>query len=199
MTSPEEISLVEISELDISKRLAAAFLVMESLPPYYSVEGIDKTEMATAVAAMLCEQGSEVEKGFAAVTGDDVAGVLNFIHSESLPSARLISTQKLLKGLSKESGKRFREHLKHYNSDYEAAPENSFYLSRFAIHKSYRGSGLAGKMMERFLLLNKEQGVTPRRFTLHVDQHNHRAIAFYSKYGFTPVNRKKRFVTMLRS
>ena len=160
---------------------------------------IDSAEIATAVAAMLCEQGSEVEKGFAAVTGDDVAGVLNFINSGSLPVARLIGTQKLLKGLSKESGKRFREHLKHYNAEYEAAPENSLYLSRFAIHKSYRGSGLAGIMMGRFLSLNQESGVTPHAFSLHVDQHNHRAIAFYSKYGFAPVNRKKRFVTMLKS
>lgn len=199
MNPSNKFSFVDIATLDEDGGLAAAYLIMESLPPYYKVEGIDEAEMANAVAGMLGEPGSEIGSGFAALCDDQVAGILNFIKAELLPGARLVGAQKLLKRLSGESIKLFREHLRNYNADYGNVPGESLYLSRIAIEKGYQGTGLAGKMMERFLSLNKDSEKKQAGFSLHVDRNNERAIAFYHKYGFTSDSSESRYLTMIRN
>jgi len=199
MTPPEKYSLVDIATLSEAGRLTAAHLVMEALPPYYEVDGIEEAEMANAVAAILGDPGSEIGKGFAALCGDQVAGILNFIKAESLPGARLVGAQKLLKQLSGESVKVFREHLRNYNADFGDVPGGSLYLSRIAIGKGYRGTGLAGQMMERYLTLNNDSEEKQTCFSLHVDRNNERAIAFYRKFGFTSEDSETRYLTMTRN
>lgn len=177
--------------------MTAAFLVMESLPAYYAVDGIDELEMATAVAALIGELESEIEKGYAAVCGNEVVGILTYLYSESLSAARLVGAQTLFKRLSQESARQFRNHLRNYDAGYGTVPAGSIYLSRFAIDKNYRGSGLASQMMELFLSLKDDSGVRRDKFSLHVDQKNERAIAFYRKHGFGIYHIGARYITMV--
>jgi ribosomal protein S18 acetylase RimI-like enzyme len=197
MDMSNNIALVDISAIDSAGRLNAACLVMESLPDYYAVDGIDEIEMAAAVAALIGESQSEIEKGYAAVCGNEVVGILTYLYSESLSAARLVGAQTLFKRLSQESARQFRNHLRNYDAGYGTVPDRSIYLSRFAIHKNYRGSGLASQMMELFLSLKGDPGVRRDTFSLHVDQKNERAIAFYRKHGFGSYHVGSRYITMV--
>ena len=199
MDKSKNITLVNISAIDTAGRLTAAYLVMESLPEYYAVEGIDELEMATAVAALIGESGSEIEKGYAAVCGNEVVGILTYLHSEALSTARLVGAQTLFKRLSQESARQFRNHLRNYEAGYGTVPEGSIYLSRIAIDKYYRGSGLASQMMELLLTLKDDLGVRRDKFSLHVDKKNERAIALYRKHGFGIYHLGSRYITMVLS
>lgn len=199
MAKNENISIVNISAIDESCRLSASYLVIESLPAYYKVDGVDELEMATAVAELIGKPGSEIEKGFAALNGDECVGILAFHRSESLPTVRLVGAQALFKHLSQASAKQFRNHLKHYDAGFGAVTDASIYLSRFAIDERYRGSGLACQMMEIFLSMDHGIGVRLDKFSLHVGRENERAIAFYCKYGFSIHHKDSSYLTMVRS
>jgi GNAT superfamily N-acetyltransferase len=199
MDKSKNISIVNVSAINEDRRLSASYLVMESLPAYYMVDGIDELEMAIAVAGLIGESGSEIEKGYAALCGDEVVGIFTFLYSEVLSTARLVGAQALFKRLSQDSAKKFRNHLKHYDAGFGIVPERSVYLSRFAIDKDYRGSGLANQMMELFLSLEDDFGERRDKFSLHVDRKNERAIAFYSKHGFGTHHTGSRYLTMVRT
>jgi ribosomal protein S18 acetylase RimI-like enzyme len=199
MDKSKNISIVNVSAIDEARRLSASYLVMESLPAYYMVDGIDELEMATAVAGLIGESGSEIEKGYAALSGEEVVGIFTFLCSELLSKARLVGTQALIKRLSHDSAKQFCNHLKHYDAGFGIVPDGSIYLSRFAIDKYYRGSGLASQMIELFLSLEDDFGVRRDKFSLHVDRKNERAIAFYRKHGFGIHHTGSRYLTMVRT
>ncbi len=189
----------DIRKLDEKNRLAASNLVMDSLPVYYRIDGVDDLEMTVAVASLIGKPGSEVEKGIVAIYGIEVVGIATFLQSELLPSARLIGAQALLKLLSDQSRKHFRNNLKNYNTGFAVVPDSSIYLSRFAVDKYYRGKGLAGHMMDQLLLISYSGGDKQKNISLHVDQKNHRAIAFYGKHGFGIHQTGARYLTMVRS
>jgi len=199
MDKSKNISIINVSKLDEAHRLSAAYLVMEALPAYYRIDGIDELEMATAVAGLIGESGSELEKGYAALCGDEVVGILTFLCSELLPPARLVGAQALFKRLSQDSAKQFRNHLRHYDAGFGIVPDGRIYLSRFAIDQYFRGSGLASQMMELFLSLEDASGVRRDKFSLHVDRQNERAIAFYRKHGFGIHYTGSRYLTMVRT
>ena len=200
MDKNREIPIVNISTIDKeNSRLSASRLVMESLPAYYVVDGIDECEMASAVAAMLGKKGSEIEKGYAALYKGEVVGIFTFLYGEELPTARIVGTQTLFKHLSTDSARKFRNHLQHYNGGFGTVPRESIYLSRFAVDKDYRGSGLASRLLEVFLCLEDDNVRGRDQFSLHVDRDNERAIAFYSKHEFYMYHTGLRYLTMVCS
>jgi ribosomal protein S18 acetylase RimI-like enzyme len=199
MDKSKDISIVNVSAIDDSSRLSASYLVMESLPAYYLIDGIDELEMATAVAGLIGASGSEIEKGYAALRGDKVVGIFTFLCSDLLSTARLVGAQAIFKRLSQDSAKQFRNHLKHYDAGFGIVPDGSIYLSRFAIDKYYRGSGLASQMIELFLSIEDDSGLRRDKFSLHVDRKNERAIAFYCKHGFGIHHTGSRYLTMVRT
>lgn len=195
-----DITIVDISELNEQNNLAAAYLVMESLPAYYEVEGIDKAEMAHSVVELIGKPGSETEKGFAALIDNKMVGIATYLSANKLSVAQLVGVQVLLKQLSSGSARIFREHLRSYDTDIEIPIDESIYLARFAVEKSFRGLGLAGKLMDELLSLNHESGGAGHySVSLHVAQGNQRAIAFYQKHGFDLVSTEKRYLTMVCS
>ena len=194
-----EISIIDIAELDEDNRRASSYLIMESLPAYYNVDGINKAEMATAITAILGESGRYLEKGFAALCENKVQGVLTYLLGDELPMARLSGSQTLYKKLSRESGMQFRNNLKHYDAGFGEIPESSVYISRFAVDRSYRGKNLASKMIEMFFNINLKNSDKWKQISLHVDKENLRAIAFYKKHDFTLYNSGPRYLTMVRS
>lgn len=196
---PDCVHFVNISTLDAKSRLSASILVIESLPIYYRVDGVDDAEMSAAVAGLIGQPGSEIEQGFAAICGVEVTGIATFIKSELLPRARLIGAQALFRLLSEQSGKHFRTSLKNYNTGFGPIPDGSIYLSRFAVDQHYRGKGLAGQMMNRFLSSRHSDGDKRNKVFLHVDQSNHLGIAFYSKHGFAVHHTGTRYLTMVCS
>ena len=64
----------------------------------------------------------------------------------------------------------------------ELAGKNVIELERLYVDKWFIGKNVGKLLMERCLLLAKEQGFTT--VWLGVWEHNHRAIAFYAKRGF---------------
>lgn len=194
----KDISILNIDSIEGLYRLSAAHLVMQSLPLFYHVDGIEDGEIATAIAASIGGRGSEIEKGYVAVYGDQAVGILTFIEGKMLASARLVGVQAVLKHLSRNSAKLFMRHLKHYDADYGSVPDTSIYLGRFAISQAYRGSGLANQMMDVFLtsMLGGEQRIGT--YSLHVDSSNKRAIAFYRKHSFSISQSDSRYLTMIR-
>jgi ribosomal protein S18 acetylase RimI-like enzyme len=193
------ISIVQLSALEESQRLKSAYLVMESLPTYYNVDGIEEPEMAAAVAHLIGKPGSEIERGFAALCGDNIVGILSFIPGQLLPRARLIGAQALIRLLPSESAQLFRNHLRGYDAGFGRVPDQSLYLARFAIERHLRGSGLAAEMMNVYLSVEIESEAKPDFFTLHVDKENERAIAFYRKYKFLNHFQGPRYMTMIRN
>lgn len=196
---PSNLHFDDIRKLDEKNCLAASNLLMDSLPVYYRIDGVDDSEMVAAVALLIGKPGSEIEKGFAAIRGAEVSGIATFLKSESLAHARLIGAQALFKLLSNQSAKHFRNSLKNYNAGFGAVPEDSIYLSRFAVDKNYKGKGLAGLLMDRFLSSIDNEGGKQNKAALHVDRENRRAIAFYSKHGFKIHEAGTRYLTMVCS
>lgn len=196
MDSTAGIPLVNLASLSDSCRLQAAFLVMESLPSYYRAEGIGAAKMAAGIAQMIGFPKSEMENGFAALDNGEAVGILTFLPGASLPAARLTGAQVLLRNLGPESGGRFREHLKQYDADFGPVSLDSIYLSRLAIAEKYYGTGLAGRMMAKFLAVGEVAGTKPGEFSLHVDRANSRATAFYRKHGFEVIASGTRYLTM---
>ncbi|RJP84254.1 MAG: N-acetyltransferase [Desulfobacteraceae bacterium] len=190
------IRFADISVLDEKSRLSVSHLVIESLPVYYRSDGMDDAEMVAAVAGLIGHAGSEIEKGFAAFCGTNVAGTATFLHSEHLQRARLVGAQALLRLLSGPSARQFRNNLKNYNTGFAEVPDGAIYLSRFAVDPYYRGKGLADQMMERFLSLRPDGGDRWSRAFLHVDRQNHRAVAFYTRHGFGVYEPGERYLTM---
>lgn len=62
-------------------------------------------------------------------------------------------------------------------------------IERFYFFKKYHGTGVAHALME-YILLDAEKRCAGWVF-LGVDVNNHRAIRFYSRYGFTVFGRKE--------
>ena len=59
---------------------------------------------------------------------------------------------------------------------------NEMYLSKFYVHKSQRGKGVARCMLELMIHAAKEEGL--EKISLNVNRHNDLAIGAYEKMGF---------------
>ena len=68
----------------------------------------------------------------------------------------------------------------------ELAGQGAIELERLYVTKTFIGKNVGKVLMERCLSLAKEQGFAT--VWLGVWEHNHRAIAFYTKCGFTKFN-----------
>jgi GNAT superfamily N-acetyltransferase len=60
---------------------------------------------------------------------------------------------------------------------------NTLYINTIWTHPDWRGTGLADLLMEQALLLSRTYGL--QGISLHVWCDNHRALAFYSRHGFS--------------
>lgn len=185
--------------MDEGYRVPAAYLVLESLPLYYQVPGMNNEDMAACVAESLGQEGGELGRGLVALHKNLVAGVLTYISGEKLTRARLVSTHFLLRHLSESSSALFREHLKTYHADFGEIPKYSLYISRFTVGESYRGSGIADRIMKTFLSLVESSSQNQNTASLHVDKHNERAIAFYRKHDFRIYEKDSYYRTMIYS
>lgn len=194
---PGESLVVGLDELGGEELLQAARLVMTSLPPYYEVEGIPEPEMAEAVAACLGERRSETSDGLVLRAATGALGIVTYIPARTLRVARLIGAQGLLKRLSPESVRLFKENLAGYDTGYGPVPSEGLYISRIAVTPEVRGRGLARQLWDAVLASPTCFGDGPRQVSLHVDRANERAIAFYGKLGFVEREQGTRYLTML--
>jgi len=193
----KHISIVSVDALNEHHRLSAAYLIMQSLPLYYEVDGIDESDIAIAVAESIGAKGTETESCFVALCENQSMGILTFLSAHSLDAARLSGAQSILKLLPRNRVRLFLNHLKQYDADYGRVPDDSIYVGRFAVDESYRGSGLAKRLFDTFLnSLVEHEGVN-NTCSLHVDASNKRAISFYLKCGFKVIDPSLRYQTMV--
>ena len=67
--------------------------------------------------------------------------------------------------------------------------DNELYLSKFYLHKSHRGQGMARQMMDFVIAEAKKTGASS--VTLNVNKYNDLAIAVYEKLGFKRLRSEK--------
>lgn len=183
----KNISLVNFTDISQSQKKASALLIMEALPEYYSIEGVDGEEMAAALVALMDVPESDVGAGFSAICDGEVVATMTHVpnQSVSVKKAQLTGTLGMLRKLSKESAQLMRDNLRDYSRAFPEVPEDRYYLARYTLSRRLRGTGLAQPLMEAWMALCVEHaGVETLLFSLHVDRSNHRAIGLYRKIGF---------------
>lgn len=67
--------------------------------------------------------------------------------------------------------------------------ETELYLSKFYLHKSQRGQGMARQMMD--FVINEARKINASSVTLNVNKGNDLAIAVYEKLGFRKIRSEK--------
>ena len=83
-----------------------------------------------------------------------------------------------------------------FSNQLSKIPLESYYLSRFSIIESMRGSGLANKIMEDFIYSGRKYP----NYSLHAKASNERAIRFYIKNDFSQYsNEKTDFLSFYRN
>ncbi|MEW5959537.1 MAG: GNAT family N-acetyltransferase, partial [Chloroflexota bacterium] len=56
------------------------------------------------------------------------------------------------------------------------------HLNRLAVHPDYQGRGIGAQLLHRALSDVRARGV--HKITLNTQEHNHRSIALYQRFGF---------------
>ncbi|MCK5811576.1 MAG: GNAT family N-acetyltransferase [Clostridiales bacterium] len=65
--------------------------------------------------------------------------------------------------------------------------ENSLFLSKFYVHKNFRGLKIASSMMKQVFLFSKKHELTSVFLT--VNKHNTHSISIYKHFGFSITNK----------
>lgn len=175
--------------------LAAAALIYESFPEYYDLIPLSRPELLALIADHIGVENSELSRTVVAVDGSEVVGVYAEQDSNSLKACELICYHRISKALSPESRPRFRERLEAFRKAVPPVPKDSCHLTRFAVAKDRRGTGLATELLQHYA-----DTPTARHYmtlSLHVRADNERAIRFYRKCNFVPLAQTDRYVSMV--
>jgi|GEM_PF-6938511 len=178
----EDYQFVQQDKLSEIQRVAAAGLVVESLPQYYEAILRVTANKQQAITGMLGIAGGETENTYAAVRADGtVTGIVSGVASRSLKRAQLIDMQTLFREFTREQ----RETLQLTLADISRQTQNvatvGWYLTRISIAPGDRGNGLADALMDIFF----SQSPDAPEYSLHVHKDNARAISFYHRHGFS--------------
>jgi len=185
--------LTPIALLDRQQRLEAAQLIYASLPEFYQQFGISTLTLFSSIADQLCKKNNELEHGYALVHGALVIGVYTAYPAEESKIRQIFSMLALQKTLTPEQRKTLHEKMGHSWHHFSQAPAGSYYLSRIAVGKLWRGQGLADQLLNHF----SSAATDWKYLSLHVYANNLAALAFYRRHGFVHQDQKGQEIYLL--
>jgi ribosomal protein S18 acetylase RimI-like enzyme len=175
-----ERSFIPCRELAASGKLAAAELIIESLPDLYLSTRIRHPDLQHLIADQFQDDGTELFTAYAMSCGEGVDGVFAAYPARHGRELQEGSTFRLISETGPENRPHFEDWLFRHRARIAPIPADSFYLARFAIAPRRRGTGDADHLLRKYLSLAAGLAIC----SLHVSNLNHRAIAFYKKRGF---------------
>jgi GNAT superfamily N-acetyltransferase len=176
-------AVVCAKELGVAERWEAAGLARESFEEYFDKLDLPEDVLLRILEAEFLEPATELSCTRVALDVEErVVGVVT-----AFPSAEIVERQQatlfhLLSSIDDDAAERVLQMSGCHRNGVPPAPRGSYYLARFAVTKSRRGSGDAALMFQGF----REAARSFATIALHVNRANVRAQAFYSKQGMLP-------------
>jgi ribosomal protein S18 acetylase RimI-like enzyme len=167
-----------LSELHLKQAADLAFLAFED---FYSLFSEDRSVMHSVIVEQL-KSFSELNQHIACFQNNMVAGICAFYNITEMSERQTAGILGLLRAVRDIVGST--NELSRYRKQFVIPTTDGVYISRFAIDKGMRGSGLASD-----LLHNAEsnfQRLGAKRVSLHVRRDNKQALAFYVHAGYEP-------------
>ncbi len=168
-----------VAELDARARQAAARLVYESFVEFYDLLPLALEDRIAAISDQFELSASELGATVVACHEGEVVGIHSALAAKRLQAAQLAGVASFARGLSREARQNFRTALDHFSGEVPPVPEESFYLARFAVAAERRGSGLAAKLLDHFVVAGRGSAC----YSVHARCDNTRALRFYQKHG----------------
>ncbi len=167
-----------LKEVPTNQAGEAAWLVHSALSEYYSLFSSDLPLILSSIERQLF-QLSELDQTLVAVADGRVVGVACYYAVSEMEKRQMASFVDLMSVVPdrREVNARLRSFARHITP--LAGP--GMYLSRLAVVPACFGSGIAAKLMQT--LEEETRSLRLGGIFLHVNRANHRAVAFYRKYG----------------
>ena len=160
--------------------LAAASLALEALPDFYRSLPRDESTLLVRIRDEFSSDFTELGDAMAMLDRKRVDGMFAAYPADERTERQEASVRHMLEALDEEGQDSFLSALAQRAAAIGPVPEDSYYLARFAVAQELRGTGFADRLLAAFMHAGRRYA----RYTLHVRADNHRAIAFYRKYGF---------------
>jgi ribosomal protein S18 acetylase RimI-like enzyme len=173
-------------------RLDAAVLAYKAVPALY--EPVAGGAVLEAIASDFLVDGSEVSGAEASVVNTTVQGIVAGFPAAELAARQGVGLHHMLGALPPDQLAPFVAHIRSFSAGVPSIPGEGRYLARLAVAESQRGSGLADRLLLKFLSDDGADAGT----SLHVRADNGRAIAFYARHGFRSQGGDQPYVVMLR-
>jgi len=167
-------------ELGALDQLAAADLIIESLPELYLATGIQRTDLRCLIADQFHDDSTELFAAYAILCEDGVGGAFSAYAAQQGRHLQEGSMFRLISEMQPKHRPCFEHWLFQHRTRIPPIPADSFYLARFAAAPRRRGTGFAGDLLQKFVSLNPGRAIC----SLHVSHTNYRAVAFYRRHGF---------------
>jgi ribosomal protein S18 acetylase RimI-like enzyme len=160
--------------------LAAASLALEALPDFYWSVPLDEAALLLRIREEFAADFTELGDAMAMLDRRRVDGMFAAYPAGERMERQQTSVRHMLDVLDEEEQDSFLSALAGRAAGIGPMPEDSYYLARFAVIQELRGTGFADRLLAAFMHAGRRYAC----YTLHVRADNHRAIAFYRKYGF---------------
>jgi ribosomal protein S18 acetylase RimI-like enzyme len=149
---------------------------------YYRLFGLPQAAVEALLVGLLRDPASEFGTAAFLLRNGSLAGFVSAFPSEQM-FARRAQVLRALLGAAPDPAVA-RQRLQGFDGAGRKLPPNSFYLAKLYLAPPLRGSGLADRLLERFVGAGKRLGRWP---CLHVRRENAVALALYRRHGFKGV------------
>lgn len=160
------------------RRTLGEYLVA-AVPQFYKLVPVDSAVLHGVLGASIGAPGSEFENSFMAGTAERPAGIVASVPIDRLKRAQQASTISLMRHIEREDLAAFRSAVAEYSSSVESIEGSGRYLSRVAVAREARGTGLGERLVAQIIAEAAGGNVW-----LHVAKDNGNAIRLYERLGF---------------
>ncbi len=162
---------------DDEKRIAAN-LIVQAVPEFYKIFSLDDDVLLNHLSNEISNKNNELSNTLCLFNKKKILAVLSSLPSNNLIHAQMYSVLRLLS--LTDNNDKIKLALRAYSQTIQPIGISSYYLSRIAVERKYRGQGLGKTLLKHFSKLGKNYEV----LSLHVNSKNLSAISFYKKNGF---------------
>lgn len=159
------------------KRIAAN-LIVQAVPEFYKIFSLNNEVLLNHLSKEISNKNNDLSNTLCLFNKKNIIAVFSSLPSNNLLNAQMYSVLRLLS--LTDNNDKIKLALKAYSQTIQPLGISSYYLSRIAVEKKYRGQGLGKTLLKHFSELGKNYKV----LSLHVNSKNLSAISFYKKNGF---------------